>query len=74
MNMKVLVEIPDQKVASPVLEMLKAYTSITTTILSSADVAALKEIRHIKDAYKLASKVRSGDLKTRPARDLLNEL
>ncbi len=72
--MKVLVEIPDQKVASPILDMLKAYTSVTTTILSSGDVAALKEIRHIKEAYKLADKIKSGKLKTRPARDLMNEL
>lgn len=73
--MKVLIDIPDNEQGRSFLKRTKAlsYVQIIKKVTASeADI--LKEIAEIKKAYKLAEQVKTGKLKTRPAKDLLDEL
>ena len=71
--MKLVIDIADNK-ADSVLELLKAYSYVKAKPLSAPDAAALEELNQIKTAFKLANKVKSGTVKSRPASELLNEL
>jgi len=71
--MKLLIEIEDTKAAA-FIEMLKDYSFLKAKTLSAPDAELLEEIHEIKKAFKHAGQIKSGELKTRPAEDLLNEL
>ncbi len=71
--MKLVLDIADNE-ADNFLEMLKTYSFVKTVPLSAPDAAVLEELTHIKKALKLAEKVQSGRIKSRPASEFLNEL
>jgi hypothetical protein len=71
--MKLLIEIEDAKAAA-FMEMLKDYSFLKAKTLSAPDAQLIEEIHEIKKAFKHASQIKSGELKGRPAEDLLNEL
>ena len=68
--MKVLLDIKDAK-ALPLLEVLKGLSYVKTTTISPEKALLMKEIREGVENLKL---IRQGKLKSRPARDLLNEI
>lgn len=71
--MKVLLDIQPGK-ANLLMELLSDLPFVEARRISEKDAAALEELKRIQDAHRLAAKVRTGKIKTRPARDLLNEL
>jgi len=71
--MKVLIDIQDNKAAA-FMEMIKDYSYLKAKPLSAPDAELLEEIREIKKAFKNVDRIKSGELKGRPAEDLLNEL
>lgn len=71
--MKVLIDIADNK-AESFMELLKGHSYVKAKPLSAPDAAVLEELAHIKKALKLADKVKTGKIKSRPASELLNEL
>jgi hypothetical protein len=70
---KLVIDIADNK-ADNFLKLLKSHSYVKAKPLSAPDAAVLEELTHIKKAFKLADKVRTGVIKSRPASDLLNEL
>lgn len=73
--MKVIIDIPDDKQGRTFLKRAKALSYVQTAKkVSASEIVILKEISEIKKAHRLADQVRSGKLKGRPARELLNEL
>jgi hypothetical protein len=71
--MKLVIDVADNK-ADSFLELLKGYSFVKAKALSAPDAAVLEELGHIKNAFKLAEKVKSGKIKSRPASEFLNEL
>jgi hypothetical protein len=71
--MKLVIDIADNR-AESFMELLKAHTYVKAKPLSAPDAAVLEELTHIKKAFKLAHKVKTGKIKSRPASELLNEL
>lgn len=71
--MKLLIDIADNK-AESFLESLKGQSYVKAKPLSAPDAAVLEELNHIRNAFKLADKVKDGKIKSRPASELLNEL
>ena len=71
--MKLVIEVADNK-ADTFMEVLKSFSYVKARPLSAPDAAVLEELNHIKNAFKLASKVKNGTIKSRPASELLNEL
>jgi hypothetical protein len=73
--MKVLIDIPDNKQGEAFLRRAKELSYVQRAEkVTPATFDILTEIKQIKTAHRLAEKVKSGKLKTRAARDLLNEL
>ncbi|KGE14185.1 hypothetical protein [Sphingobacterium deserti] len=68
--MKVILDIKDNKAAF-VMELLSNLSFVKARPLSEDDVILIEEIKQAVEELKL---VREGKLKTRPARDLINEL
>ncbi len=68
--MKVLLEIKDHKAAF-VMELLQSFSFVKARPLSEEKSKLIEEI---KDAVENLELVRSGKLKARPARELLDEL
>lgn len=68
--MKVLLDIKDAK-ALHLLEVLKSLPYVKTQQLTDEKAELLSDIREAVENLKL---VRSGKMKARPAKDLLNEL
>jgi len=71
--MKLLIDVQDNQAAAFV-ELLKSYSYVKAKPLSNPDAELLAEIKEIKKALKNANKIKSGKLKGRPVRELLNEL
>jgi hypothetical protein len=71
--MKLVIDIADNKVDS-FLQLLKGHSYVKAKPLSAPDAAVLEELNHIKKAFNLANKVKTGTIKSRPASELLNEL
>jgi hypothetical protein len=71
--MKLVIDIADNK-ADSFLELLKDHSYVKARPLSAPDAAVLEELSHIKKALKLADKVKTGKIKSRPASEFLNEL
>lgn len=73
--MKLIVEIPDTKQGQAFLKSAKALPFVTKAArMTSQEIAALDEAKEDQHALGLAAKLKAGKLKTRPARDLLDEL
>jgi len=68
--MKVILEIPDQKV-SFFLELLKNFKFVKAKPLTPSYALMLEELKEAVENMKL---VTDGKLKPRPAEELLNEL
>jgi hypothetical protein len=68
--MRVLLDIKDSK-ASSLLEVLKGLSYVKTQYISDEKALLIEEIKEAVDNLK---KVRSGKLKARPAKQLLDEL
>jgi hypothetical protein len=68
--MKVLLDIKDNK-ATHLLEVLKGLSYVKATTISNEKALLMEEI---KEAVENLALVRTGKLKARPAKDLLNEL
>ena len=68
--MKVLLDIQDDK-AQPLLEVLSGLSYVKAKLLTEEKAQLMGEIREAVENLKL---VREGKLKTRPAKDLLDEL
>ncbi|WP_257666749.1 hypothetical protein [Parapedobacter tibetensis] len=71
--MKVLLEVKDNKFAA-LMEVLKDFSFVNAEALSESDIELFNEIKEIKTAYKNATSVKAGKLKTRPIEDLMNEV
>jgi hypothetical protein len=73
--MKVLIDVPNNVQGQSFLKRTKAlsYVQVVKKI-TTREVNILAEIAEIKRAYRLAAQVKAGKIKTRSARDLLNEL
>lgn len=72
-NMKLVIDIADNK-AENFMELIRGHAYIKAKPLSKPDAEVLEELEHIKKAFKLAKKVKAGEIKGRPIEDLLNEL
>lgn len=73
--MKVLIDIPDTKQGDAFLKRAKALSYVQKAQrITLAEARIFEEILEIKRMHHLAAQVEAGKLKTRPARDLLNEL
>ncbi|MCX6186956.1 MAG: hypothetical protein NTU43_08175 [Bacteroidetes bacterium] len=68
--MKVLLDIKDSK-ALYLLEVLKGLSYVKTTPISNEKALLMEEIKEAVDNLKL---VKTGKLKARSAKELLNEL
>ncbi|MFT3948273.1 MAG: hypothetical protein QM763_14980 [Agriterribacter sp.] len=68
--MKVLLDIKDNK-ALHLMEVLKSLPYVKAKPISDEKALLMEEIKEAVENLKL---VRSGKLKARPAKDLLNEL
>lgn len=68
--MKVLLDIKDGK-ATHLLEVLKGLSYVKVKTISDEKALLMEEIKEAVDNLAL---VRTGKLKARPAKDLLNEL
>lgn len=68
--MKVLLDIKDKE-AFHLLEVLKSLPYVKTQLLTEEKAQLISEIKEAVDNLK---KVRSGKMKARPAKDLLDEL
>jgi molybdopterin-biosynthesis enzyme MoeA-like protein len=68
--MKVLLDIKDSK-ATHLLEVLKGLSYVKVKTISDEKALLMEEIKEAVDNLAL---VRTGKLKARPAKDLLNEL
>ena len=71
--MKLVIDIADNK-AESFMELLKSYSYIKAKPMAAPDAAVLEELAHIKKAFQLADKVKSGKIKSRLASEFLNEL
>lgn len=69
-TMKVMLDIRDNKAAF-MMELLRSFSFVKASPLSEEKA---KLIGEIKEAVENLEMVRSGKLKARPARDLLDEL
>jgi hypothetical protein len=68
--MKVLLDIRDNK-APFIMELLKSFPYVKAETITPAKALFLKELKEAVENVKLAKK---GKLKTRPAKDLLDEI
>lgn len=68
--MKVIIDIQDSK-APFIMELLNSIPYIKTETILPAKALFLKELKEAVENVKLAKK---GKLKTRPAKDLLDEI
>ncbi len=68
--MKLLLDIPDNKAAS-FIEVIKSISYVKVKPLSDEKALLMEEIKEAIENLKL---VRTGKLKARPAKELLNEL
>lgn len=68
--MKVLLDIKDNK-ADFVLELLNSLAFVKTKTISPAKARLIEDIKEAVDNLNL---VKKGELKARPAKDLLDEL
>ena len=68
--MKILLDIPDNKVYS-LMEMLKNIADVTAKPITDAKAKLMEEIREAVEEMKL---IRAGKKKARNAEDFLNEL
>ena len=68
--MKVILDIPDNK-ASFFMELLKNFSFIKSKTILPAKAELIEDI---KTAIENINLVKQGQLKARPAKDLLNEL
>jgi len=74
MIMKVLLDIPNNKL-SALMELLKPAGYVKKAeAISAPDAELFSEIKEIKQAFKNVELIKAGTLKTRPASELLNEL
>ena len=71
--MKLVIDIADSKVDG-FMEMINGISYVKAKPLSAPDAAVLEELAHIQKAFKLAEKVKSSKIKSRPASEFLNEL
>ena len=69
-NMKILLEIPDNK-ASSLLEVLKSISYVKTKTLTDSTALLMEEIREASEEMKL---IRSGKKNTRKGEDFLNDI
>ncbi|RXK83006.1 hypothetical protein [Filimonas effusa] len=73
--MKLILDIPDTEQGASFYKRVKGYSYVEKAkVATSADVRALEELHEARQANRLAAKVKDGKVKTRPARQLLNEL
>ena len=73
--MKLILDIPDTEQGTSFYNRVKKYSYVgKAKVVTSADVKALEELHEARQAHSLAAKVKAGKIKTRPARQLLNEL
>ncbi len=68
--MKILIDIPDNKVAS-FLEVIRSISYVKAKQLSNSKAEVLNEVRESIEEYNL---VKKGEVKSRPVEDLLDEL
>lgn len=69
--MKVLLDIRDDDKALHLLEVLKGLSYVKTKTISDEKALLIEEI---KEAVENLTLIRQGKMKTRPARELLDEL
>lgn len=68
--MKVLIEVKDSK-ANFILELLNSFSFVKAKTISPAKAQLIEDVKEAVDNLNLTKK---GNLKARPAKDLLNEL
>lgn len=74
-QMKLILDIPDTEQGISFYNRVKGYSYVEgAKVVTKSDLKALEELHEAKQAHSLAEKVKTGKVKTRSARLLLNEL